>query len=67
MIDKGIQKELTLFYFFVKKYKNIAWASCGFTATRTFCLRQLDLLREGGRVDSCSCYRTVYMIYLLPG
>jgi hypothetical protein len=29
MIDKGIQKVLTLFYFFVKKYKNIAWAPCG--------------------------------------
>jgi hypothetical protein len=31
MIDKGLQKVLTLFYFFVKKYKNIAWAPCGQT------------------------------------
>jgi hypothetical protein len=29
MIDKCLQKVLTLFYFFVKKYKNIAWAPCG--------------------------------------
>jgi hypothetical protein len=29
MIDKGLQKVLTLFYFLVKKYKNIAWAPCG--------------------------------------
>jgi hypothetical protein len=29
MIDKGLQNVLTLFYFFVKKYKNIAWAPCG--------------------------------------
>jgi hypothetical protein len=28
MIDKGLQKVLTLFYFFVKKYKNLAWAPC---------------------------------------
>jgi hypothetical protein len=31
MIYKGLQKVLTLFYFFVKKYKNIAWAPCAYT------------------------------------
>jgi hypothetical protein len=44
MIDKGLQK---VFWFFVKKYKNIAWAPCGRdsqTQETHFKLYRIDIL-----------------------
>jgi hypothetical protein len=43
MIDKGLQKVLTLFYFFVKKYKNIAWAPCEETSSAVFVKQAVTL------------------------